>query len=69
MQIFVVFETNITDPEALNEYRARAGPLIKKHGGKYIARSLPPRKLEGTREAADASVRMEFPSAEHVIAW
>ncbi len=68
MPIFAVFETNITDPEALNEYRAKARPLVKKHGGKYIARSLPPRKLEGTREAADASVRMEFPSEEHVIA-
>ena len=28
MPIFVVNETNITDPEALNEYRAKTGPLL-----------------------------------------
>ena len=49
--------------------RLANGPLIKKRGGKYIARSLPPRKLEGTREPAEASVILEFPSEEHVLAW
>lgn len=28
MPIFIVFETNITDPEALYEYRAKTGPLL-----------------------------------------
>ena len=69
MPTFVVFETNITDPEFLKDYRAKAAALIEKHGGKYIARSLPPRKLEGSREAADAAIIMEFPSEEHVMAW
>jgi uncharacterized protein (DUF1330 family) len=69
MPAFVVFETNITDPEVLNEYRAKAGPLIEKHGGKYIARSMPPRKLEGAREVSQAAVILEFPSEEHVNAW
>ena len=69
MPTFVVFETNISDPEVFSEYRAKAGPLIEKHGGKFIARSLPPRKLEGAREAPDGSVILEFPSEEHVTAW
>ena len=69
MPTYVVFETNITNPEVLDEYRAKAGPLIEKHGGKYIARSLPPRKLEGTREVSEAAVILEFPSEEHVLAW
>ena len=69
MPTFVVFETNITDPEVFSEYRAKAGPLIEKHGGKFIARSVPPRKLEGTREAPDGAVILEFQSEEHVSAW
>ena len=46
-----------------------AGPLIEKHGGKYIARSVPPTKLEGSSVTADACVILEFPSEEHVMAW
>ena len=69
MPAYVVFETNITNLETLNEYRSKAGALIEKHGGRYIARSVPPTKLEGLREATDACVILEFPSEEHVMSW
>ena len=29
MPLFIVFEPNITDPEALNEYRAKTGPQLE----------------------------------------
>ena len=69
MTAYVVFETNVTDPQILNEYRAKAGSLIEKHGGTYLARSVPPTKLEGSRDISDAAVILEFPSEEHVMSW
>ena len=39
MSAWVVVDTKITNPEAYEEYKALAGPMIQKYGGSYRARS------------------------------
>jgi uncharacterized protein (DUF1330 family) len=39
MPAYLIAEHTITDPKKSEEYRAKVGPIIAKHGGRYITRS------------------------------
>jgi uncharacterized protein (DUF1330 family) len=39
MPAYLIAEHTITDPKKFEEYRAKVGPIIAKHGGRYITRS------------------------------
>ena len=38
MSAWVVVDTKITNPEAYEKYKALAGPMVQKYGGRYRAR-------------------------------
>jgi len=44
---YLVFEIVITDPKVYDEYRAMAGPVLAKAGGRFLVRAGRHRELEG----------------------
>jgi hypothetical protein len=42
MAAYLVVEHTITDPAKFEEYRARVGPMIAKHGGRYLTKGGDP---------------------------
>lgn len=51
------------------EYRSNNTDLLKKHGGRILARGKPVESLEGTGPQADTIVIVEFPSLAAARAW
>jgi len=69
MTAYCIFEADITDDSWIKEYVERITPLYERHGGKCIARSLQPEKLEGNRKAPSLLSIIEFPSRAAALAW
>lgn len=40
MAAYLVFEISIHNPDEYAAYRSKAGPVLEKHGGRFIARSV-----------------------------
>jgi uncharacterized protein (DUF1330 family) len=59
----MIFDLKITDPQAWEEYRRVAGPLMIAAGGKFIVRGEKVEVLAGDWKPATVSV-VEFPSFE-----
>jgi hypothetical protein len=38
MPAYIIAEHTITDPAKFEEYRTKVGPIIAKHGGRYITK-------------------------------
>lgn len=38
MSAYLVVDTDLTDPEAYEEYKLKARPIAEKYGGEYLAR-------------------------------
>jgi uncharacterized protein (DUF1330 family) len=60
---YLIFEIEITDPDAWEEYRRVAGPVMAASGGRFLVNSMDPTPLEGDWKPAMFSV-VEFPSYE-----
>ena len=63
MPSYMIFEIEITDPAAWEEYRHVAGPVMAASGGRFLANSADPTPLEGGWAPASLSV-VEFPTYE-----
>lgn len=57
----MIFDLEITDPAAWEEYRRVAGPLMAAAGGKFLVRAEKVEVLAGDWKPATVSV-VEFPS-------
>src|ERR1700722_731437 len=57
---------SISDPEAFAEYAKLAGPALKAGGGRFLARGLPTKTLEGG--IMERVVVIEFESVGQAIA-
>ena len=51
------------------DYLAAVGPLVAKHGGKYLARTTSHERLEGTDPSPGLIVLIEWPSKESAEAF
>jgi uncharacterized protein (DUF1330 family) len=60
---YLVFDIEITDPAAWEEYRRVAGPIMAAGGGRFLVASSRVEPLEGGWNPATLSV-VEFPSFE-----
>jgi uncharacterized protein (DUF1330 family) len=60
---YMIFEIEITDAEAWDDYRRVAGPLMAAAGGRFLANDLAPTPLEGGWAPPSLSI-VEFPSFE-----
>lgn len=60
---YMIFEIEITDPEAWAEYRKVAGPIMAASGGRFLANTTEVVPLEGGWAPATLSI-VEFASVE-----
>lgn len=63
MRGYLIFEIEITDEKAWEEYRRVAGPIMAAGGGRFVIRSERIEALEGDWHPASISV-VEFPTYE-----
>lgn len=68
MRGYLIFEIEITDPAAWEEYRRLAGPVLAASGGRFVVASQRIEPLEGGWTPATISV-VEFPSYEAARAF
>jgi uncharacterized protein (DUF1330 family) len=64
MSAWVVVDTKISDPEAYEEYKALAGPMVQKYGGTYRARGGETDIVEDDLWSPSRMVIVEFPDME-----
>jgi uncharacterized protein (DUF1330 family) len=64
MAHYSVISATPTSEEWLSGYLAAVGPLVLKHGGKYLARTASHELLEGDAQGPALWVLLEWPSKE-----
>jgi uncharacterized protein (DUF1330 family) len=64
MAAFLVVDTKIENPEAYEEYKAKARPIIEKFGGRYRARGGALEIVESDLWRPTRLVLIEFPNRE-----
>jgi len=68
MSVYLIAESKIIDPKAMENYRKHSIPSALKYGGRYLVAGSLPFVMEG--EAKDRGmVVIEFPSKEKVLEW
>lgn len=68
MAFYAIFDTDIFDPEAYEEYKAKVGAGIAAAGGRYLSRGGDLRVIEGDWNL-HRIVMLEFPSKEAFDSW
>jgi uncharacterized protein (DUF1330 family) len=68
MSAFVIYQCDISNPEAYDAYRALAAPAVAAYGGKYVARGGEVTVLEGKGPRSRVVV-LEFPDADAARTW
>ncbi|MCG8427554.1 MAG: DUF1330 domain-containing protein, partial [Chromatiales bacterium] len=68
MTAYIVARVEVDDPALLKEYMASTPPIIKKYGGKFIARGIPAVTFEGPEESRRVVI-IEFPSLADAEAY
>ena len=71
MPAYITAEHKITDPVKFEEYRVKVGPMITKHGGRYLTRGGSHVVLEKERAVWEPErvVIIEFPDMAALKAW
>lgn len=62
MAAYIIVEHKITDPVRFEEYRAKVGPIIAKHGGRYLTKGGTHKLLEPGHWHPDRVAIIEFPN-------
>ena len=60
MSFFVIVNTDVKNPEAYEEYKTLARPLVEQNGGRYLVRGGPHEIIEGSWNPTRL-VLIEFP--------
>lgn len=69
MSAYFLFDNlSVSDPEKLDEYREKVGPVVEKFGGRYRAVGGPATIFEGDW-APTYPIIIEFDNAEKARAW
>jgi uncharacterized protein (DUF1330 family) len=71
MPAYLIAEHTITDPAKFEEYRVKVGPLIAKHGGRYVTKPGSHVVLEKDNAVWQPQrvVIVEFPDKAALDAW
>ncbi|WP_419910889.1 DUF1330 domain-containing protein [Hoeflea sp.] len=64
MSAFVIVDTKISNPEAYEEYKAKARPIAEKYGGTYRARGGEMDIVESDLWSPTRIVIVEFPDIQ-----
>ena len=62
MSAYLIVEHKITDPAKFEEYRVAVGPMIAKHGGRYLTKGGSHKLPEGGHWEPERVVIIEFPA-------
>ena len=68
MAAYVIFDIDVTDPAAYEEYKKLSGPAIAQYGGRYLVRGGRTETLEGAW-SPKRTVIVEFESLDRVKEW
>jgi uncharacterized protein (DUF1330 family) len=69
MAACIIEEHKITDTAKFEEYRTKVGPMIAKHGGRYLTKGGCRKVLEDGHWQPDRVVIIEFPDMAALNAW
>jgi uncharacterized protein (DUF1330 family) len=69
MPAFLIAEHIITDAAKFDEYRIKVGPMIAKHGGRYLTKGGSHKLPEGGHWSPERVVIIEFPDIQSLNAW
>jgi uncharacterized protein (DUF1330 family) len=69
MAAYLVVEHIITDAAKFEEYRVKVGPMIAKHGGRYLTKGGSHKMPEGGHCKPERVVIIEFPDMASLNAW
>ena len=69
MAAYLLVEHTITNPTKFEDYRVKIGPIIAKHGGRYLTKGGSHKLLETDRRPPDRVALIEFPDMAALNAW
>lgn len=71
MTAYLIAEHTITDPEKFEEYRIKVGPMIARHGGRYITKAGSQTVLEADNAVwqPERVVIVAFPDMAALQEW
>jgi len=69
MAAYLIAEHVVTDAVKFDEYRIKVGPMIAKHGGRYLTRGGSHKMPEGGHWKPERVVIIEFPDMNALNAW
>lgn len=69
MPAYLIVEHKITDAEKFDRYRTAVGPMIAKHGGRYLTKGGSHGFPEGGHWLPERVVITEFPSIDALNTW
>ena len=64
MSYYSVLDVTSTTDEWIKDYISVSGGIVKKHGGKYLARTANHEQIEGSNEKPALRIILEWPSKE-----
>ena len=64
MPAYLIAEHKVTDPAKFEEYRVKVGPMIAKHGGRYLTKGGSHKLPEGGHWKPERVVIIEFPDMQ-----
>ncbi|MBK0401323.1 DUF1330 domain-containing protein [Limibaculum sp. M0105] len=64
MAAYLIVDTKISDPAQYEEYKAKAKPILEKHGGEYLARGGALEVFEADLWHPTRLVVVRFPSMD-----
>ena len=69
MPAYLIAEHIVTDPVKFEEYRTKVGPMMAKHGARYLTKGGTHKLPEGGHWKPERVVIIEFPDMDALYAW
>ena len=69
MPAYLIAAHTVTDQEKFEEYKAKVGPLITQHGGRFLTKAGTHKYPEGGPWMPGRVIIVEFPSMEALQTW
>lgn len=68
MTAYAIGQLTIHHTDWLEEYSAKIGPLLSRHGGRVLAKGQPS-QLEGRAKLPNILITIEFPDSQAAKSW
>ena len=69
MAAYLIAEHIVTDAEKFKEYVAKVGPMIARHGGRYLTKGGSHKMPEGGHWKPERVAIIEFPDMDALNGW